>query len=76
MLATEVQDRLPQRWDRPGVTTAVVVVGGEIGQRPITGPGLEVASCQVSDRTDGQIELPGDLRRGGPESGHPGDGEP
>ncbi len=76
MLATKVQDRLQQRWVRAGVTTAVAIVGRQIGEGLITGPGLEAASCQVSDGAYGPIELPSDLRRSGPETGHPGDGEP
>ena len=76
MLAAEIQDRLQQRRVGAGVTAAVVVARGEIGQGLITGLGPEGASCQVSNRTDGQIELPGDLGRCGAESGHPGDGEP
>jgi hypothetical protein len=76
MLAPEIQDGLQQRRGRSGATTAVVIVGGQNGQKLITGPGLQGASGQVSGRAYGQVELPRDLRRGGPKSGHSGDGQP
>jgi hypothetical protein len=52
MLAAEVQDRLQQRRVRAGVTAAVVIAGGQIGQGLITGLRLEGASCQVANRAD------------------------
>jgi hypothetical protein len=52
MLAAEVQDRLQQRRVRAGVTAAVVIARGQIGQGPIIGLGLEGASCQVANRAD------------------------
>ena len=60
---------------RAGVTTAGVIAGVQIRDGPITGLGLSSASDQISDRADRQFELPSDLRRGGPEPGHAGDGQ-
>jgi len=50
MLAAEIQDRFQQRWVRARVTTADVIVGGQIDQGLITGLHLEGASRQVSNR--------------------------
>jgi hypothetical protein len=75
MLAAESEDRLHQGGLGAGVTTAGVIAGDQTHEGPITGLRLRGTSDQISDRAEGQVELPGDLRRGGPEPGHPGDGQ-
>jgi hypothetical protein len=64
MLAAEIQDRPPQRRVRAGMPATVVIAGGQIGQGLLAGLGLEDASCQVANRAQRQIELPGELRKG------------
>jgi hypothetical protein len=75
MPAAEVEDRLQEWGVRAGVTTAGVIAGDQIRAGPITGLRRRGASDQVADRADGQVESPSDLRRGGPEPGHAGDGQ-
>jgi hypothetical protein len=45
-------------------------------QGAIPGVRLPGTSAQVSDGAEGQSEAPGDLGRGGPEAGHPGQSQP
>jgi len=52
VLAAEVQDRLQQRRVRGGVTAAVIIARGQIGQGLIAGLCPEGASRQVSNRAD------------------------
>ena len=63
--APQVEGRLQERGLRPGVTPAGVIVGRQLGEGPIAGLRPRGAAGQVADRADGQVESPGDLRRGG-----------
>jgi hypothetical protein len=76
VLAAEVQDRSQEWRSRRWVTPTGVIGGQELSGKATPGLRREGPLCQISDCAHGQVELPGDLRRGGPESGHPSDGEP
>jgi hypothetical protein len=73
--ATEVEDRLQRRRVRGAMTAAPVIAGGQVGRGPVVSLRLAGAAHQVAGRADGQSELAGDLRRCGPEAGHPSDGQ-
>jgi hypothetical protein len=75
MLAAEIQDRPQQRRLRAGVPATVVIAWGQIGQESLAGRCPEGASCQIPNRAQRQVELPGDLGRSGPEAGHLSDGQ-
>jgi hypothetical protein len=73
--AAEVQDRLEQGRVRAGAAATAVIAGDQAGHGSALGLGLEGAARQVAGRADRQAELAGDLGRGGPEAGHPRDGQ-
>jgi hypothetical protein len=53
-----------------------MIVGQEPSATATTRLRLERALSQIADRAQGQVELAGNLRRGGPESDQPSNGQP
>jgi hypothetical protein len=58
-----------------GPPAAIGITRDQTGEGSLVGLGLEGMSDQAADGAGRQPELASDLGRGGPEAGHPGDGQ-